>query len=149
MVDAGEVFADVGLENVATRSSELGKATQGTMGTETHAVSIGIVNEGGLEDRADDGAEGVMDDTIAVRGGGDHPGLGGFNLKGGVATGNVGLGLEFSLKTQQLGFEVVVEAEDVLTEAFTALGFTGGLEEIGKIDQLGPKIAIRAPRTIV
>ena len=141
MIDAGEVFADVALEDVATGPGEAGEAAEGTMGAIANAVGVGVVDEDTLEDGGDDGAEGVVDDSIAVGCGGNHAGFGGLDLEGGVGTGAVGLGVELVLEFDELGFEVVVEGEDVGAKAFAALGFVGGVEEIGEINYAGPEVA--------
>ena len=66
-----------------------------------------------------------MNDSIAVRCGGDHAWLGGFDLEGGVRSGTVGVGSELVLELDEFGFEVVVEGEDVGSKTFAALRFLG------------------------
>ena len=45
MIDAGEVFADIALENVAAGTSEAGELAKGAMGAETDSVGVGVVDE--------------------------------------------------------------------------------------------------------
>lgn len=127
MIDAGEVFADVALEDVATGPGEAGELAEGAVGAIADAVGVGVMNEDALEDGGDDGADGVMNYAVSVGCGGDHARFGGLDLEGGVGTGAVGLGVELVLELDEVGFEAVVEAEDVGAEAFAALGFVGGV----------------------
>ena len=65
-VDAGEVFSDVALQDVAMGAGEVGEAAQGAVGAVAEAVGVGVADEGALEDGHNDVAESVMHDPIAI-----------------------------------------------------------------------------------
>lgn len=80
----------VALEHVAVTACELLAAVQRTVGALTYPVGIGIDNEGSLEDRLNDVAEGVMDNPVTEWGSGDETALGLVDVKRDVGTETVG-----------------------------------------------------------
>ena len=74
------------------------------MGAVAETIGVGVVDEGALEDVLDFVAKGVMDDTVSVGGGRNHPTFGIVDFEGGIVTGFVGFGDEGLLKGEQLGF---------------------------------------------
>lgn len=142
VIDAGEVFANVALEDVAVGACPVGELMEGFVGTEADSIGVGVVDEGLLEEGSDDVAEGVVDDTVTIGGGGDQSVFGREDLEGAVGSGLVGLAEEFLLELNEFGFEVVVEVEDVGAETFAPLSFFGGEEQGFKLGDLGPEVSV-------
>ncbi len=141
MINAGEIFAHVALENVATAAGELDEALEGAVGAVAGAVGVAIGDEAALDGGHDDVAEGMVDNAVPVGGSGDEARLGVEDAEGAVATRSVGVGLELLLEAEEVAFEVVVKVEDVAAKAFAALGLVGGFKEVFKAEDGGPEVA--------
>ena len=97
VVDVGEVAADVGLEDVGVFAGEVGETAEGAVGAFVFAVGVAVEDEGLLEDGLDDVAESVVNDAIAVGGGGNPAGFGFVDFKVTIFARFVGFILEFGL----------------------------------------------------
>ena len=80
------------------------------MGTVADAVGVGVMDESALEDGLDDVAEGVMNNPIAVRCGGNPAGLGVIDFKVEIVAGLIGSGLKFGLELEDFCFKVLVKS---------------------------------------
>lgn len=96
------------------------------MGAQVFTIGVGVGDEGFFKNGADDVAEGVVNDAIAIGGGGNKARFGVNDLKGGVVAGGVGLGDELFLELDQFGFQVVIEVGNIGLKPFAALGFCSG-----------------------
>jgi hypothetical protein len=79
------------------------EASQGLVAAEADAVGVAGGDESLLQGRHDGGAEGVMDDAVAVWGGGDQTPLGFTNFKLAVRPGFVGERLQLVLQLKEIG----------------------------------------------
>ena len=104
VIDAGEVFFEIALQDVAMGAGKVGEAFECPVGAKANPIGVGVGNEGALEGGHDDVAEGVMDHSIAVGGGGDHPGFGFHDAEGAIGSGLVGFGVQFVLELGKFAF---------------------------------------------
>lgn len=117
-MNAGEVAADVALQDIFVFANALTVVTQCAVSAFIFSVGVAVVDEGALKNRLDDLAEGVVDNSIAVGCGGNNSRFGFVNLKVVVFAGLVCFLLELSLEFQEIVFETVVEGENLRAKSF-------------------------------
>ena len=83
-----------------------------------------------------------MYDAIAIGCCRNHAGLGVINAEGAIFPWSIGLVLQLALESQQLLIQVVVKGQHIGSIAFSLLGLTRCLEQILKLDDLGPEVAV-------
>lgn len=91
MVDAGKVLRNVSLEDIAVLSAEPRETLYGGMRAFPLPTGIGVVDEGALEERLDDAAQGMVHDAVAIRRGTDEACLGLANGERSVGSRTVAL----------------------------------------------------------
>lgn len=142
VINAGEVFANVALQNVTARSGEFGETAQSAMIAKSCAVGIRIVDERPLEDRPNYVAQGVMNHAVAVRRGGNHSLLRFEDFKSSIFARLVGFAFKLYLQLHQLFAQTVVESQHILLVPLAALRFQGRCQQVVAINYLWPQISV-------
>ncbi len=102
VIDRRKVAIDVAAQHLAEAVSEALVAGDGPVGPLAQAVGVAVVDEALLEERPDDGAQGVVDHPVGKGRGGDVSGLGVVNRDLDIAARAPGPRLEVSLQSEQL-----------------------------------------------
>lgn len=69
-IDTWEIFLDVALQDIFSRSDKMCEASDGFVSAVADAIGIGVGNEASLDEGSDDIAEGVMYYSVTIWGGG-------------------------------------------------------------------------------
>ena len=91
MIDIGEVFANIALENVGAGARKLGEAAERFMGAEVLAIGVGVGDECFLKNRRDQITKGVVNNSVSIGGRRNITGFGIDDFEDGVGAGAVGL----------------------------------------------------------
>jgi len=94
------------------------------------STGIAIRVEVPVEDGAKHGHDGVMNDTVAVRGSGDEPGFGPGDAMGAERSWSVVTGFQFALEADQFPLALELEAGDNGASKFAAASIPGGDEQV-------------------
>lgn len=108
-MNAGEITADVALEDVFVFADAVAVVTQCAVGAFIFSVGVAVVDEGALEDGLDDLAKSVMDNSIAVGCGRNNPRLGFVNLEVVIFAGLVCFLLKLGLEFEKVVFESMIK----------------------------------------
>ena len=110
VVDALEVPADIAQQVVGELPGALLQTPDRSVGALAPPAGIRIIDQAGLQDRVQHGADRVLDNPVPEMGGADPASLGLADDEGPVGTHPVAAGTQLLLQLQQVGLQVEDEA---------------------------------------
>ena len=141
MVDRREEPHDIGAEAVTVAADPAVRARHGDVSPLSLPAGVRIADEPSLEERLEDAHDGVVNDAIPERSGGDETPLRLQHVERPVRAGTVGPGPELVVKPPQLPLALVVERDRRGRVARSPAGEPVRTDEIPEAADLREEIA--------
>ena len=142
MIDAGEKLPQVALQHRGVAARQLLHTLQGAVRALAEASGVGVSDEGTLEDRLDEVAQGMVHHAVAERCGGDEAALGFVDEEVRVGAWTIRVGAQGVLERQQVFFQTVFKGGHACLVALAAAGALVGEEEVVPGGQLGVSVQV-------
>jgi hypothetical protein len=130
VVDAWKELAEVELEDKREPARELLAMIERSVGSLASSIREALRNEAALEERLDEVAEGVMDDSVAERCRADQAALGLVDEEAAVASGSVRPFAQLGLQCNQVIFEAMLEGSHIGVAPLASARLAPGEEEV-------------------